>query len=216
MDWNVMMQRICGRQTVALCLAACLGTVPVVAANWTPAALADQSGDAATAVAAAEIQEGDFVTFGPYIWCVQETNDDAALLALRGFSSMEPYAVSMPYVAEWSPEASWELSDIRAYLNGEFLDEFTAEERGSIVETANGAGDADLVFVPSVDEILGWYGDSLQVESAMQDNPNRTALWLRTPPAIATAAQRWSTRILKRWFSMRMAAMWTTRPISCR
>jgi len=74
------------------------------------------------------------------------------------------------------PGTTWETSDIRGFLNGEFLAErFSSEERARIVETRlenpgnprfgtpGGNATNDFVFLLSLEEVVRYFGDSGQL-----------------------------------------------------
>ena len=70
---------------------------------------------------------------------------------------------------------------MRRYLNGEFYNRFTAEERGRILETrvinsdnhwygtTGGADTTDRVFLLSIDEVVRYFGDSGQLWNRPND-----------------------------------------------
>ena len=98
--------------------------------------------------------------FEPLQWIVLEIKDNRALL-------LSKYCINcMPYHADGS-EATWETSDIRAWLNGEFLETaFTDEERSHIasvtvhtednsIKGASGGNDTqDSIFLLSFEETM--------------------------------------------------------------
>ena len=99
----------------------------------------------------------------PIEWIVLDAKGGSALLLSR-------YELAMrPFHADWKDGVEWAGSDLRAWLNGEFLAEaFDAEEAEDILVTelenrvdpayreADGAPTEDRAFLLSIDELL-WY-----------------------------------------------------------
>jgi hypothetical protein len=67
----------------------------------------------------------------------------------------------------------WSSSEIRSYLNGEFMNRFSAEERAKIVDT-NG----DNVFLLSIDEVNSYFTDD-NSRIALDSTGNAWWWWLR-------------------------------------
>ena len=103
--------------------------------------------------------------FGPYEWRVLEVDGDKALLLT------EELIEERIYGPEETP-VTWETCPLRGYLNGGFLQSFSSEEQGRILETrvinddnlwygSPGGNDTDdRVFLLSVEEIDRYFGDS--------------------------------------------------------
>ena len=72
---------------------------------------------------------GDVIQFGGYDWRVLDIQDGKALIISKDILSTRAYH-------SVNTEITWEDSDIRQYLNGEFYNGFSAEEKGWIVETS--------------------------------------------------------------------------------
>lgn len=102
---------------------------------------------------------GSYYKKEPIKWRVLSINGDNALIIAD--QNLDTQA----YITENSESASWESSDIREWLNGEFLQNaFTDEERGAILETdvstednseygtAGGADTKDMIFLLSAEE----------------------------------------------------------------
>jgi len=115
---------------------------------------------------------GDIVSLGGLDWLVLDVQDGQVLVISESVLSQRA----------WHPEQkslSWEISEIRQYLNGPFFeDSFTDEERGRIIETevinnANprfgaagpGRDTMDRVFLLSVEEVIQYFGDSGRLEN---------------------------------------------------
>ena len=116
-----------------------------------------------------EWQVGDIIAFGPYDWRVLDVQDDQVLIITDRIIERSSYH------SGW--EATWENSDLRAYLNGEFLENFSEAERAQIARTTNqnpdnpwfgtpgGNSTQDDVFLLSLDEVIEYFGDSGQLNN---------------------------------------------------
>ena len=117
------------------------------------------------------VQAGDKIHFGNSSWLVLEIYDDNTALIIAenimGRSAFHSIGES----------TTWETSDLRAYLNGEFLFEFTQDERARILQreihtpnnawygTRGGDDTTDYIFLLSVEEVVRYFGDSGQLEN---------------------------------------------------
>ena len=110
-------------------------------------------------------REGGLVYFGGLFWRVLEWNADES----RALVLSEDILEVRPYHSEWTA-MTWKECDLRAYLNGEFLeDTFTEEERARIrlgnVNTPYRNGNPgggitkDSVFLLSADEAAAYFPD---------------------------------------------------------
>ena len=118
------------------------------------------------AAAATRPKIGSAMSFGKYKWRVLDAKGDKVLILTE-----EIIEKNRPYNDE-NVNTTWETCTMRKYLNGEFLQSFSAEEQGRIVETkiANpdnlwcetpGGGDTeDKVFLLSLEEADRYFGDS--------------------------------------------------------
>jgi len=123
---------------------------------------ASSEADAATAIAQGK-KEG--IQFGGYTWRVLDVQDGKALLITEKIIEKRPYNVEYTAV-------TWETCTLRAYLNGEFYNKFSAVDRARILETRNanpsnqwygtngGNATTDKVFLLSLDESVKYFGDS--------------------------------------------------------
>jgi hypothetical protein len=114
---------------------------------------------------------GDIIPFGEYDWRVLDVREDMALIITEDIVEKRAYHYEFTYV-EWyeSPaEATWETCDLRKYLNGEFLDKLDSSRIVPITNTnpdnpwygTNGGNPtADKIFLLSLDEVVGYFGDS--------------------------------------------------------
>jgi hypothetical protein len=153
---------------------------------------------------------GDIMEFGGYSWRVIAVQGDNALIITEEVIDLRAYN-------EEREDVTWADCDLRAWLNGEFLDSFDEGERDLIVETRNGNNDnewfgsdggedtTDSVFLLSLEEAVRYFGDSGQLAKRPSDtsrfisdghNDNRVAFsddsatwwWLRSPGKAGTAA----------------------------
>jgi hypothetical protein len=84
------------------------------------------------------------------------------------------------YIARYS--TIWAESDLRAYLNGEFMSRFSESDRARIAETLNenkdnqwwgaegGADTSDRIFLLSLEEVVRYFGDSGQLGNRPSEN----------------------------------------------
>ena len=147
---------------------------------------------------------GNTIIFGLYDWRVLDARDDKALIL--SVKTIENRAYS-----EELAEVTWENCDIRQYLNWEFYNHFTAEEKAFIAETqiknagnpwhgtSGGSDTTDRIFLLSIDEAVRYFGDSgllgsgnLKNEFWLNDKYNTSRIaygasgraswwWLRSP-----------------------------------
>ena len=146
---------------------------------------------------------GDIIEFGGYDWRVLEVKDGKALVISEYVLYERQYHNDHEY-------PTWAESEIRQYLNGQFLESFTAAERNIIAETRNanadnpwfgtpgGSDTTDYIFLLSLDEVVRYFGDSGQLENrpedaytiddqfndarrATRDNGEASWWWLRSP-----------------------------------
>jgi hypothetical protein len=123
--------------------------------------------------------------FGAYTWRVLAVENDRALLITEN---------TLPHrqFNEIEEVVTWETCTLRAYLNSEFYDKFSAEERSLILYAINeypfnpsynkrgGGNDTlDKIFILSIDE-AGKYFDSDDDRRAM-GNGIYDWWWLRSP-----------------------------------
>lgn len=107
------------------------------------------------------------VEFGGNSWYVLDKVDGKSLLLSEKVLEMRPYH-------DVDEAMTWETCSLRAYLNGEFYNSFTAQEKAKIVEVTNankanakyaisgGNDTVDKVFLLSLEEAelyLGGFGD---------------------------------------------------------
>ena len=116
------------------------------------------------------------VKFGNYTWKVLDVQDGKALLLTEDIIEFRPYHKSCT-------EITWADSDIRSYLNSDFItNNFSEEEQQKIIETAvttpdnewfnveGGEDTQDKVFLLSIEEVVKYFGDSGQLENGNPDS----------------------------------------------
>jgi serine/threonine protein kinase len=104
------------------------------------------------------------VPFGEYMWRVLDIQDGKALLLSEEIIEKRAYHNEMV-------DITWEDCDLRAYLNGLFLESFTQEEQDAIIEVAHtndnnqwfetegGEATRDKIFLLSIEEALTFFGE---------------------------------------------------------
>ncbi|MCL2838048.1 MAG: DUF6273 domain-containing protein [Oscillospiraceae bacterium] len=142
--------------------------------------------------------DNEVIEFGGIEWRVLDRQDDKALILSENLLERQPYNSLIE-------STTWETSDIREWLNDEFYNRFSAEERARIIETTittdsnpwhgtSGGNDTiDKIFLLSIDEIAQYFGGDMQPNVWWNDelfSPARIAYtsggqagtwWLRTP-----------------------------------
>ncbi|MCL2109919.1 MAG: DUF6273 domain-containing protein, partial [Oscillospiraceae bacterium] len=134
--------------------------------------------DTAPEPANVDIAIGNVIEFGGYDWRVLDVQDGKALLLSDSVLEERPYNTEFG-------DITWADCDLRAYLNGEFYDSFSANDRAKIAEVTNtnpdspwdftgiggnvntpgGADTQDRVFLLSLDEVVKYFGDSGQLSN---------------------------------------------------
>ncbi|MCL2400300.1 MAG: GNAT family N-acetyltransferase [Defluviitaleaceae bacterium] len=108
--------------------------------------------------------------FGKFDWRVIDVQDDKALLLCD--TVIESGKFHEQYEA-----VTWENSGLRKYLNGDFYNTFSSEEKSKILRlpisnysnpwfgTSSGGETKDYVFLLGVDGVVKYFGDSKQLRS---------------------------------------------------
>ena len=126
---------------------------------------------------------GEIMEFGGSSWLVLDIHEGRALLFGETIFEFKAYHETLE-------DVTWERSDIRRYLNGEFFERFGAADRARVIETRvingenpwtfsewAGRGDntpggnntLDKIFLLSVDEVLVYFGDSGLIEKGKNE-----------------------------------------------
>ena len=113
----------------------------------------------------AQLKVWEPVTFGGCEWLVLDVQPGKALLLSRDCVEKRPYHSTYTGI-------TWADCTLRQYLNSEFYDKFTAAGRQQILTVSNGnpanpwygtnggSGTDDKIFLLSLDEAVGYFGDS--------------------------------------------------------
>ena len=124
----------------------------------------------------------DVVTFGDYDWYVIDKRDDGVTLLMKENLTTKGYNDS-------SASVTWETCSLRTYLNGEFYNSFSAEEKAKIVKTSitnpdngsvsGGNNTEDYIYLLSIAEA-----------NALSDTirANGSWWWLRSPGSNSSSA----------------------------
>ena len=108
--------------------------------------------------------------FGGYDWRVLDKQDDKTLILSEYVLDVRPYHNVKGTI-------TWEKCSLREYLNGEFYNSFSDEDRARILLTkdlynknpwysaATGKATDDCIFCLSVNEAVKYFGDSGDLES---------------------------------------------------
>ena len=138
----------------------------------------------------------EYITFAGREWIVLERNAGRALVISKDILFQRQYHTS-------NVSITWENSSIRAYLNGEFYNSFSAADRNRIVEVTNtnennqyygtngGSSTQDRIFLLSFKEVVKYFGDSGKRGYWINDqynsiriatyNGSASCWWLRSP-----------------------------------
>jgi serine/threonine protein kinase/nucleoside phosphorylase len=135
--------------------------------------------------------EGNIYYFGNYEWLVLEVKDNKALLLAKDVLIKNPYN-------KMGSKVTWESSTLRAWLNNEFLNEFTSQEQARIALTTNvnennpsygtkgGNNTIDCIFLLSISEVRHYF-DSNSARIAKY-NGSTAWWWLRSPGVVSKFA----------------------------
>ena len=109
-------------------------------------------------------EAGEIIQFGGYDWRVLEVRDGKALVISEDIVEANVYDLAA------ADGVTWETSFLRTYLNGIFLEKFTAEEQEQIAVTRiknpdnlwygtpGGADTDDKIFLLSLEEAEKYFG----------------------------------------------------------
>ena len=187
---------------MSITLSGCYSGIPLTSRNidtdWITASVTVPE----PAPSVAGIRERNIIEFGNYNWRVLDVQDSYALIITENIIESRLYHNTVEVV-------TWETSDIRAYLNGEFLNSFSEECRARIRETnvvnnnnpwfgTDGGNDTiDRIFLLSLEEVVRYFGDSGQ----LQNRPHRNPWWIDDRYNSARAAR--DTSGLASWWWLR-------------
>ena len=121
-----------------------------------------------------DAQIGDIIRFGPYDWRVLDVQGGMKLVITDKIIDRRGYHSTADVV-------TWETSDMRQWLNGEFLDRFSQQEQAHIATTTvvnrnnqwfgtiGGNDTQDRVFLLSIEEVVLYFGDSRRLANRPRD-----------------------------------------------
>jgi len=132
------------------------------------------------------IRVGEIIPFGKHKWRVLEVKDSEALLISDRLMENREYNKSGGAVI-------WENCTLRKYLNNEFYNIFTSEEKSKILETwlinIGGYNTTDKIFLLSVEEARHYFKNN--TDRVLLDNlGNVRQWWLRSPGTSINFAAR--------------------------
>lgn len=112
------------------------------------------------------MKKGDLITFGDYEWRVLDSKDNKVLIITE-------YIIEQRSFHDEYKNVTWADCAMREYLNDEFYNSFTAEEKAIIIPTlirnlgnqwygtVGGKDTTDHVFLLSIEEsVCHYFGDS--------------------------------------------------------
>ncbi len=122
---------------------------------------------------------GDVVTFGSYNWYIIGKSDNGVTLLMKENLTTKGYNDSYASV-------TWETCSLRTYLNGDFYNSFSADDKAKIVKTSitnpnnpdystNGGNNTeDYIYLLSIDEANA-------LSDTIRANSSGSWWWLRSP-----------------------------------
>ena len=112
------------------------------------------------------MQAGDEISFGNYDWRVLDVQNGMALIITE-------YIIDHRSYHDVYKDVTWADCSLRKYLNGEFYDKFTEDDKSRIIPVLNknpdnewygtkgGADTEDRIFLLSIEEaVCKYFGDS--------------------------------------------------------
>ena len=127
---------------------------------------------------------GDVVTFGSYDWYIIGKSDDGVTLLMKDNLMEKAYNDSFT-------EVTWATSSLRTYLNGEFYNSFSSEDKANIVKTHNkNSNNPDFGTIGGADTDDHIYLLSIDEANALSETirANGSWWWVRSPGGISTYA----------------------------
>jgi len=117
---------------------------------------------------------GDLVKLGEHTWQVLDVQSDRALLLSETVTELRQF--NKKFI-----DVTWETSTLRQYLNEDFYNTFSDEEKTRIAETKNhkninpwfstkeGSPTNDKIFLLSLGEVVKYFGDSGWLSNRPED-----------------------------------------------
>ena len=127
---------------------------------------------------------GEIIAFGGFQWRVlMLVKGNRVLLISNDILEKRAYHGSVEARSGAEYGVNWEKSDLRAYLNGKFLEKFSADEKSKIAltrnETKNSKDTDDYVFLLGLEEARLMFKTS--GDRIAKFNETASWWWLRTP-----------------------------------
>ena len=113
---------------------------------------------------------GTIIPFGGFNWLVLDVQDNKALIITENVIFNRIYHHTLA-------DVTWETSDIRRYLNYDFLSRFNLHDQNRIAATTvrnddnqwlgspGGNNTPDRIFLLSIEEVVRYFGDSGQLDN---------------------------------------------------
>lgn len=96
------------------------------------------------------VSVGDTIRFGEFNWLVLDVDGDYALIITEDVIFQRRFHSTRVNI-------DWENSDIRHYLNSDYYNQFTVEERARIRQTTFENDITDKIFLLSIEEAEGYF-----------------------------------------------------------
>jgi len=113
-----------------------------------------------------KMKKGEKIAFGKYVWRILDVDEDRVLIITEDIIEKRSYHHKYE-------EITWEACSLRSYLNSEFLDQFSADEKARILLTTiqnqdnqwygtdAGVATYDYIFLLDIEEVVcKYFGDS--------------------------------------------------------
>jgi len=132
------------------------------------------------------------VCFGGNEWRVLEIKTDMMLVVSEKILSTRAYNTVDEAI-------TWERSEMRRYLNGEFYNTFSTDDKNRIIDTkiinsdnpkyntAGGNDTIDKIFLLSLDEAERYFADN-SARTTLTNEGDESHWWLRSPGCEPTTA----------------------------
>jgi len=127
------------------------------------------------------VPSGGKIQFGGYDWYILDNQDGKMLILTEKVIEKKEYHSQ-------EGEITWEICDLRKYLNGEFYNSFSVSDRARIIEVTNenndnpwygtngGNATTDRIFLLNIEEVVKYFGDSGQLKTK---NMNTRCDWCK-------------------------------------
>ena len=131
--------------------------------------------DCGASVKPIPVPPGGKIHFAGYDWFVLDKHEDRTLIITEKVIEKRAYHNEETAI-------TWETSDMRKYLNGEFYNSFSEIDRSQIIEvinenpdnpwygTSGGNPTKDRIFLLSVEEVAKYFGDNKDI-NIREKNP---------------------------------------------